>query len=73
MITEKPETFQVCPICEKQGILSAMEGREGNDFIKCAVHGIISLKYFHDIFIDLSWAKSISLTQCRVDGQILAA
>jgi hypothetical protein len=52
MTTEKPETIWVCPICGRQGILSPMEGREGDDFIKCAVYGDISLKYFHDIFIE---------------------
>ena len=57
MATEKLETISVCPICEKQGILFPMEGREEDDFISCRIHGIISLKYWHDIFVEPFYEK----------------
>jgi hypothetical protein len=41
----KREILQGCPICHKQGRMSIMEGREGDDYTTCAVHGVISNKY----------------------------
>jgi hypothetical protein len=60
---EKTEFINGCPICHHQGKMSLMEGVNGENYIICPVHGIISNKFWHDIFIDLSWAESISPTQ----------
>jgi len=49
-----------CPICHSKGKMSLMEGVKGESYIICPIHGIISNKFWHDIFIDLSWAKSIA-------------
>jgi hypothetical protein len=67
---EKTEFINGCPICHHQGKMSLMEGVNGENYIICPVHGIISNKFWHDIFIDLSWAESISPTQPLIDKPI---
>jgi len=59
------EIMQGCPICSSQGKMIIMEGNEGDNNVICAVHGLISVKYFHDIFLDPSWIDYISSAQRR--------
>ena len=50
----KKEIINLCPVCFKQGKKTYMEADKGDDVAKCAVHGVISIKYFNDIFINKS-------------------
>jgi hypothetical protein len=58
------DRLQGCPICHSQGKMTIMEGREGDKNITCAIHGDISLKYWHDIFIDPFYEKHNVLISC---------
>ena len=54
------DIIQGCSICHSQGKMSLMEGAKDESYMICPVHGIISNKFWHDIFEDLSWAMSIA-------------
>ena len=52
--------INACPICTTQGKKTYLEGKAGDENISCAIHGLISVKFFHDIFIDPSWFNSLT-------------
>ena len=37
------EYISICPTCQKNGVISPLEGEKGNDFVVCKIHGEIKV------------------------------
>jgi hypothetical protein len=48
---DKSQIINLCPVCYDQDKRTFMEGDEKSKTGKCAIHGVISLKYFNEIFV----------------------
>ena len=67
---KETEAFNLCPGCFKQGKRICMEADKGSDVAKCSVHGVISLKYFNDIFINpVQWTIATEAGCCVKIGE----
>lgn len=40
------EYISICPTCQENGVISPLEGEEGNDFVVCKIHGEIKVTDF---------------------------
>jgi uncharacterized radical SAM superfamily Fe-S cluster-containing enzyme len=58
----KKDVTNLCPVCFKQGKKTYMENADdGSMNARCSVHGVISRKYWHDLFIEPYYEKTINL------------
>ncbi len=69
----KKDVINLCPACFKTGQKTYMENADdGSMNAICSVHGVISYKYWHDLFVEPYYEKTINFkcitVLCEVFG-----